>query len=271
MSEKSKIISHSVKPFRRFGIEIKECLWLDGNPYFTAAAIADWLELKSKADGVNQIVRRCSYIKRFSKEITVTAEVTQKTRKKSIPFNLKGIDSEESNNDAAKSKIKRPIEMRIYDPVGLQLIAMESRTKKAQEYKVAAAKVLWAFFQGKLVDRSPAEEYAEQILEKALDATRYIREQYLKEFMIVTGCSRATAFRAWKKARENESPFDKEWKNNVNYIKSKGYEMRIRELFFQNPGIGAKKIYKMIGSPESPALTTVKKFVRKLRAEAESE
>jgi prophage antirepressor-like protein len=154
------------------GIYIEECIWMDGNPYFTAAAIANWLELKSQADGVNQIVRRCSYIKKFSKEITVLAEITQRKKKGATPFNLKGIALQESTDDAAKYKRKRPIEMRIYDPVGLQLIAMESRTKKAQEYKVAAAKVLWAFMKGKLIERRPSEELAEEILETAHKAER---------------------------------------------------------------------------------------------------
>jgi hypothetical protein len=98
-----------------------------------------------------------------------------------------------------------------------------------------------------------------------------MRERHLKEYMEVTGCSRATAYRHWVKFREGESPFDKDYKNNVNFISSKGYELRIRTIFFANPMKSAKDIWDEIGRPESPSYSVVKRFVRKLREELESE
>jgi hypothetical protein len=83
------IISHDITPFRRFGLVINETLWIDGMPYFTAAAIADALELKNKDDGVQQIVRRNPYILRFSKEITVLSEEIE-IPKSCRPFSLTG-------------------------------------------------------------------------------------------------------------------------------------------------------------------------------------
>jgi hypothetical protein len=106
---------------------------------------------------------------------------------------------------------------------------------------------------------------------EADEAAKALRERYLTKYQTTTGCSRATAFRHWKIFREGGSPFDKDYKNNTDFISSKGYEMQIRKIFFANPGIGAKKIYKEIGKPLSPTLTTVKRFVRKLNQELDAE
>ncbi|MBN1104717.1 MAG: hypothetical protein JXL84_14965, partial [Deltaproteobacteria bacterium] len=41
-------------------------------------------------------------------------------------------------------------EIRIYDPIGLQLIVFESKQTKAIQYKIAVAHLVWAFMNGRL-------------------------------------------------------------------------------------------------------------------------
>jgi hypothetical protein len=82
-----------------------------------------------------------------------------------------------------------------------------------------------------------------------------------------TGKSRPTAFRDLKAFQKGESPIDKKWKNCIKLAISGDIELRIRELFFENPSVPPKEIWKKIGSPKKPSYYSVKAFVRKLRKE----
>jgi hypothetical protein len=90
--------------WKKFEVQLEEGYWLKGEPYFPAGAIAEWLELW--IDEIDAILMTCPHIKKFSKEIDV-----------------EGSDRKE----------------RIFDMVGVQLIAMAVQTKKAVELQIAAA------------------------------------------------------------------------------------------------------------------------------------
>lgn len=112
-------------PFQYQGVSIQESCWIEGEPYFTGKAIGGFLEYKHPKEAINKIVERNPHINdpRWSTEVSLTS--------------VEGI-----------RKVTRPI--RIYDPVGLQLIIFESRQPKAISYKIAVANLVWAFMNNKL-------------------------------------------------------------------------------------------------------------------------
>jgi hypothetical protein len=274
------IVSHSIQPFRRFGVMINESFWIDGEPWFTAKAISEWLGLKVKDDAVQQIVRRNPYILEYSKKITVL-DVEGR------PFNLKG-DTPKKSLENTANKIKRgghqittsdqinqekkpkPREMKItlYNPIALQLIAMESGTPRAQQYKIAAASLVWNLYKARMKKLTEAQIEKEKILLDEISALPGFKLKEIRKYMKKTGCCRATAFNHLKMIKQGESPNDIKRKGpHQNNLISGDYEMQIREIFFKNPNLGYKSIYKRIGKPESPSLSTVKLFVKKLKNE----
>lgn len=290
------ITSHTIKPFRRFGVVVSESLWINGMPYFTAKAIAEWLELKRGAESVDQIIRRNPYILRFSKQINVLIEEEygQGTKDIDRPFKLKGqcplqtpenafiLDFISKNQvktsetftcpcleekSKSKGKRKRKVTLTVFDPIGLQLITMESHSKKAIQYKIAVAKVIWAIYNAKMAELNPEQESAERILELWANAPQGSKKYFMELYEKKTGKSRPTAFRDVKAFQKGESPVDKKWKNCMKPAISGDIELRIRELFFENPSRPAKEIWKMIGAPKKPSYYSVKVFVRKLRKE----
>lgn len=290
------IVSHTIKPFRRFGVVVSESLWINGMPYFTAKAIAEWLELKGGAEAVDQIIRRNPYISRFSKKIVVMAEEDygKEIQEKDRPFKLKGQCPLQNPENAfileflsknqvkmnetftcpcldekskSKGKRKRKITLTVFDPIGLQLITMESHSKKAIEYKIAVAKVIWAIYNAKLAELNPEQESADRILELWANAPQGSKKYFMELYEKKTGKSRPTAYRDLKAFQKGESPIDKKWKNCIKPAISGDTELRIRELFIENPSRPAKELWKMIGSPKKPSYYNVKVFVRKLRNE----
>ena len=119
-----KIVSHSVKPFTRYGIKINEALWLEGVPYFTSKAIAEWLEIKEGFRGILKIVRRNPYILEHTKEIDVILQgdydEIDENDQEDVVANLATACTENSRTRVTK--------IRVYSPIGLQLITLESKT-----------------------------------------------------------------------------------------------------------------------------------------------
>jgi prophage antirepressor-like protein len=150
MNKKSKIISHAIKPFRRMGVEINETLWIDGTPYFSANGIEDWLEFKDGHKGVRRLVNRNPFIKDHSKVIEV---IIDQEYHRDRGVNLTSLSLQKGTETSTKSKRQRATQIRLYSPVGLQLIAMKSNTEKARLYQVAVAKLVWKIMQGKLTER----------------------------------------------------------------------------------------------------------------------
>lgn len=102
-------------------VALREACWKDGKPYFTRQAIGEWLGYKDDpAEAVRQIVGRCPHILPFEGWVRLTLPQggTQ--------------------------------EVRVYDPIGLQLIVFESRQPKAIQFKVMVAHLVHAFMRGEL-------------------------------------------------------------------------------------------------------------------------
>ncbi len=284
------IVSHAIQPFRRFGLEVNESIWIGDMPYFNATAIADMLELKDRDDAVTQIVRRSPYIQKYSKTIDVIIEeyVEPENQKKCRPVNLTGqcplkspemaevlklmggeIDEtlHQCIEQVTPKKRHRKIKLTVFDPIGLQLIIMESRTRKAQKYKEAVAQVIWATLKGKLYQLPPEQILAENILELQVKTPIGGKKKMIKKYEEAAGVSKATAYRHLRKVKKGESPADKKYRNAIKPVISGDLELQIRQMWYADKTQGYIKIYKRLGSPKRPSFDAVKEFMRKLKKE----
>jgi hypothetical protein len=104
-------------------INIKEACWIDGKPYFTRRAIGEWLGYPNPKKMIAKILERNSFIEEFARVVKLTT--------------LEGTRI-----------VEREVE--VYDPIGLQLIVMESRQPKACQFKISAARLVYAYASGAL-------------------------------------------------------------------------------------------------------------------------
>lgn len=140
-------------PFVYRDVRLKESCWIDRKPYFTARAIGEWLEAKHPVKYVHNIVERNPHILQFSKEVDLV--ITQRTGKEHVPqFEVCDNGNDRGKHirqiDVRANVYNREIKVRVYDPIGLQLIVMESNLPKAIAYKIAVAHLVWAYMNGKL-------------------------------------------------------------------------------------------------------------------------
>jgi prophage antirepressor-like protein len=289
------IVSHAIKPFRHYGLVLDEALWIDGVPYFTSKAIATFLELKDGFRSVDRIVNRNPDIKEYSRTITVLSEevIPDQDENKCKVVNLtqtcpfkdpeildiikrKGGPGyytclECLEKTKPKTRIRK-INITVFHPIGLNLILMNSDTPKAKEFKLCVAKLLFTLIETGLVDPKPEQLSDNKMLEMALVSDHGLRKYYIEEYQKRIGCCRATAFNHLKMIKRGENPTDKKKRTQLNQtIISGDIEFKIREIFLKNPGISIRKMHEMIGSPKSPSLTTVKRFVNGLKKEFKRE
>lgn len=111
-----------IVPFAYKDVRLKESCWIDRKPYFTRKAIGEWLEYKKPQKAIDKIVERNPHISDPRWAVTVKLTAT---------------DGKEYDTE-------------VYDPIGLQLIVMESRQPKAIAYKIAVAHLVWAYMNGEL-------------------------------------------------------------------------------------------------------------------------
>ena len=99
----------SIIPFNYKQIKIIESCWINETPYFTRRAIGEWLGAKNPQNYVNYIIKRNMYIDKFS-----------------VSVNLTSTDDKNYN-------------VKVYNPIGLQLIINKSNLPKAIQFQVAVA------------------------------------------------------------------------------------------------------------------------------------
>ena len=109
-------------PFNYEGITLRESLWQEGKPFFSARAIGDFLEYAHPVQDVNRIISRNPHIN--DSRWSVVAKLATTDGKK--------------------------YDTRLYDPIGLQLIIFESHQPKAIQFKVAVAHLVYDYMQGKI-------------------------------------------------------------------------------------------------------------------------
>ena len=130
------------------GVRLKESCWIEGKPYFTRRAIAEFLEYPNPGkDPIGKILTRNPYIKQFC--TTLKMRVVQSTGTGiSTPPNLGGVLPHQNNTEI--TQYEREMEVDVYDPIGLQLIIFESHQPKAKQYKIAVAHMVYAYVKGTL-------------------------------------------------------------------------------------------------------------------------
>ena len=285
------IVSHTIKPFRKNGIVLDEALWINGIPYFTRSAIGKFLELKKGSEGVDTIVRRNPVIRQYSKTITVLSEeiIPNSNEGDCIPPKLGGlcpmndpeiIDIIKKKGgqsyykclkclDKVKPKTRtRKIDITVYHPIGMQLILLESNTPKAKEYKHRVAQLLWMLIETGMVEPDLEQIEAEKILEMAIIADHGQKRNYINEYQKKTGCCKATAFNHLNLLKKGVHPGERKKKSpHKNLLIQGELELKIRRMVLENPAIGAKAIYSQLGKPTAPSYSTIKKYVKKLKAE----
>jgi prophage antirepressor-like protein len=105
------IISQDFIPFQFENIRFQEVCFINGNPYFTAKAIGEFLEYSQPQQAIEKIVERNPYIKPYRTAVQL-------------------IKSERKKKD------------HIFDFIGLQLIVNHSNKPKALTFKLAIANFL---------------------------------------------------------------------------------------------------------------------------------
>lgn len=125
-------MSKELTPFKFNEIELTESVEINGRPHFTRRAIGEWLEYSDTNQAIAKIIERNEYIREFSRVVNLTT--VQNTGKDTF--------------------YEREIETEVYDPIGFQLIVMESQQPKARQYKVAVAHLVAAYASG---DVKPAQ------------------------------------------------------------------------------------------------------------------
>ena len=262
------IVSHMVTKFRRFGVKVDECLWIDGEPFFSNEAIGKFLGLKSPKRAVNKIVKNHQNITEFAVEIKVIDVKSQPIGGTNlVPSENPHQKALSGKKTAPKSHSRRTYTKRFFDLMGFFLIAQKSETPIANQYQLLLARLGKMYMMGKLVERTPEEMELEQHLDNYTRIKKGygIRRDEIKRYMLKTGCSPATAYRHVAKFKKGESPFDKKWGNFQKPAIDEELGLRIREIYFANPSMTMVDIWREIG--KKPSYSSVKKYIKMLRKE----
>jgi hypothetical protein len=108
-------MTYEVQPFLQGDLALSEVVYIDGVPHVTRKAIGEWLEYAEPRKAIDKILERYPHIERYATTVNLTAV------------------------DGAKRAV------RVYHPVGFQLVVFESGQPKAMDYKVAVAEFVWSF------------------------------------------------------------------------------------------------------------------------------
>ena len=134
-----------VIPFKFQNVALRESCWIDRKPYFTGRSIGEFLEVRHPDRYVHKIVERNPHILPFSRLINIP--ITQSV----------GREHTRQIDEGAKL-YEREIEVRVYDPVGLQLIINKSNQPKAILFQVAVAHLVLAYMRGDLRPCRPTHQ-----------------------------------------------------------------------------------------------------------------
>jgi len=125
----------NIIPFSFQGMALRESCWIAGVPYFTSRAIGEFLEYKDPMRKINHLVKRNPYLLNFRTVLNLSTVEGSRTGDKLTPV------------EGGRNVIRN---LYIFDPIGLQCIFFESHQPKAIQYKIAAAKLVWALANGTL-------------------------------------------------------------------------------------------------------------------------
>lgn len=149
----------AVVPFGFQEVQLREACWVNGRPHFTRRSIGEWLGYPRPHQAIGTIINRHPHLR---------------DSRWSVVLKLRTTDGKEYDQE-------------LFDPIGLQLIVFEFHQPKAIQFKVAAANLVWAYFNGQLKPyKEPPPELA-----PALALPRYSRArgQAIREIIAAHGWS----------------------------------------------------------------------------------
>lgn len=157
-------------PFSYEGMRLQEACFLNGTPYFTGRGIGEFLEYEHPDIAINKVVKRNPHIKEFS---TLTSLV-----------------SVEGNREVTR-------EVRVYDPVGLQLIINKSNQPRALAFQIAAAHLVMAFMKGEIKPSkwSTKGDRVSAIRQIQSHPPTYKRKELIKDLADQEGVALQTVYR----------------------------------------------------------------------------
>lgn len=216
-------MDNQMVPFAFEGMSLKESCWMEGKPYFTYRAIGEFLEYRNSYKAILKIVDRNPHIKQFA-------------------TNPKLGVVEGGRN------VTRAVE--VVDPIGLQLIINKSNQPRAIDFQIAAAHLVLAFMQGKLVPSKWSQKgdlvsAARQILSLPQGSKR---RKLIEDLAEREDCSIQTAYRRIEMSTGERL---KSKKGEVIHRSNKGTHnhpeeaKKLLDTKRANPGLNMKEIWKL--------------------------
>lgn len=232
----------SFYPFIFEKIRLKEACWINNEPCFTRRAIGEWLEHPNPRRAINNIIKRNPHIE---------------DPRWSTVLSLRTVEGDR--------EVTRDI--RVYNPIGLQLIIFESRQPKARAYKIVVANLVYAFMRGELkpprnVDDVRLQIDCEEVLRlpschERAEASQCLAEKYSR--------SQNTVYNWRNRIKHGENPSDKPYgkhlKGKHHYISDQDAE-KIKQIADEAPWLTAGDIISMLPRVDYSAKATVYRIMR---------
>lgn len=234
-------ITSALIPFTFNGVCLQEACWIDDVPYFTRKAIGAWLEYKNPQKKVDEIIRKNPHIEQFS-----------------VTPRLGATDGKEYF-------------IKVYNPIGLQLITYESHQPKAKAVKIATAHLVYAFMHGDLKPPKDIEKYklflqCNEILQLSSGYERGLAVRYITR---KAGKHRSTIYRWLQRIEAGETLERKEYPSRGRlYIKDKDIET-MTAMIEADPYITGKEIIKRIPGIDCTAIGTVWNIKKQIKEQIE--
>lgn len=228
-------------------VRLKEACWINKEPWFTRRSIGEWLEyaLKIRDRAISKIIERNPHIDQFSTLVNLT--------------------SVEGSRDVTR-------EVRVYNPIGLQLIIFESRQPKAKAYKIAVAHLVQAFMRGEVKPPwNPQDARLQMECEEALKLPAYSeRPTAIKTLVQKYDKGQSTIYGWMQRLSQGENPSNKLYGNRVGkraYL-SPETEAEIQSLVLENPDVSACEIIRRVPRVDFTAIGTVYRIMRKIKEQS---
>jgi hypothetical protein len=257
-------------------IQLKEACWINDVPFFTRRAIGEWLEYKNPQIAIDHIIMRNPYIDddrwATTLKLRVVDEYTTKHSHSKLECEcLPTFGHSLPKTGSEYSTRTREIEMRIYNPVALQLITYESSQPKARAVKIATAQFVYSFMNGELKPPKDLEKYrlylqCREILQLESGFERGVAVRYI---MQKTERHKATVYRWLQRVASGETLERKEYPlQGRRYIKDEDIAT-MTAMIELNPSITNKEIIKRIPRIDCTAIGTVRNIKRQVKKQME--
>jgi transposase len=231
-------------------VRLQEACWINDVPHFTRKAIGVWLGYSHPQKAIDNIIERNPYIDddRWSSTLNLRGE----------------LESGKGQNQT----YERFANIRVYNPIGLQLITYESSQPKARAVKIATAHLVYAFMNGEL--KPPRNIAAQQLYLQCREALNlqlyterpmavgYLAEKHNK--------SRCTVYRWLKRIERGENPA----LTRLNHHKGRIYmdrdtESQVISLVEESPRITIKEIIRQIPRVDCTSSATIYRIKREVK------